>query len=51
LDIAVVHFVALLGIVLTGCPCVGSAVLAVDDDDLLRHDKPLLALRNIGRQK
>ncbi|MFA0757146.1 MAG: hypothetical protein YPKNTGVA_002679, partial [Candidatus Fervidibacter sp.] len=51
LDIAVVHFVALLGIVLTGCPCIGSAVLAVDDDDLLRHDKPLLALRNIGRQK
>ncbi len=35
LDIAVVYLVALLGIVLTGCPCVGSAVLAVNRHDFL----------------
>jgi hypothetical protein len=47
LGVAVVHFVALLCVVLTGRPRVGSAVFAVNDHDLLRHPKRPLAVRNV----
>ena len=51
LHIAVVHLVTLLGVILTGRPRVGSAILAVNDHDFLCHRQPPPCSRDCATAK